>query len=381
MMLSLVVSHGVFRHSGDPAGNERLLSDMTLVFCVIIVALIFEYVNGFHDTANAIATSIATRVLSPRQAIIIATTFDLLGALSGHAVALTIGKGLVDIHYITQETIMCGLIAGILWNLLTWYVGLPSSSSHALIGGLCGAALAVSHSNWGVIHWCVEEGGRVTGLWPQVIKPLFLAPIIGLIAGFVFMGLLMLIFRPFKPAGINRNFGKLQILSSAWISFSHGTNDAQKTMGIITLSLVTATTAGTFDNLPHWLDFLKLNEFAVPTWLTWVCAITLASGIATGGWRIIKTVGSKLVRMNPMNGFAAQSMAALVIHVASHWGIPLSTTHVTSTSIMGVGATKRFNAVKWSVAGSMIWAWVLTLPITCLIGFFTFKIVQIIFGI
>lgn len=343
---------------------------MILVFCVIIVALIFEYVNGFHDTANAIATSISTRILTPRQAIVIATTFDLLGALSGHAVAITIGQGLVDVAYVTQTTILCGLSAGIIWNLITWYVGLPSSSSHALIGGLCGAVLAASNSNWASIKWCVVTNGVSTGLWPQVIKPLFLAPLIGLVCGFIFMGLFLLIFRSFRPTTVNRTFGKLQILSSAWISYSHGTNDAQKTMGIITLSLVTATAAGTFDNLPNWLSFLELKEFKVPVWLTYLCAFTLAAGIATGGWRIVKTVGTKLVRMTPLNGFVAQSTAALVIQIGSHWGIPLSTTHVTSTSIMGVGATKRFSAVKWGVAGSMIWAWVLTLPITCLMGFF-----------
>lgn len=350
---------------------------MTLVFFVIIVALIFEYVNGFHDTANAIATSISTRILTPRQAIVIATTFDLLGALSGHAVAKTIGKGLVDVTFVTQETILCGLLAAIIWNIFTWYVGLPSSSSHALIGGLCGAVLAVTNSNWSAIYWCHEAGGHVTGLWPQVIKPLVLAPAIGLVAGFIIMAIFMVCFKSFRPNIVNRNFGRLQILSSAWISFSHGTNDAQKTMGIITLSLVTATAAGTFENLPSWLSFLELKEFEIPVWLTWICAITLAAGIASGGWRIIKTVGSKLVRMTPLNGFVAQSTAALIIQIASHWGLPLSTTHVTSTSIMGVGATKRFSAVKWGVAGSMIWAWVLTLPITAFIGFGLLKLVKI----
>lgn len=350
---------------------------MILVLCVILVALAFEYVNGFHDTANAIATSISTRVLTPRQAIVIATVFNLIGALSGHAVAKTIGKGLIDVNFITQETIMCGLFAGILWNLITWYVGLPSSSSHALIGGLCGAALSASHTNWNVIHWSVSDGEKLTGLWPQVIKPLFVAPTAGLIFGFIMMGLLLWLFRPFKPTTVNRTFGKLQILSAMWVSFSHGTNDAQKTMGIITLSLVTATTAGTFVDLPSFFNFVKIDQahFEIPAWVTWICALTMAAGTAAGGWKIIKTMGSKLVRMTPINGFAAQSTAALVIQLASHWGIPLSTTHVISTSIMGVGATKRFSAVKWGVAGNMVWAWVLTLPLTCTAGFYMMKIV------
>ena len=349
---------------------------MTLVLCVILVALAFEFVNGFHDTANAIATSVSTRILTPRQAIIIATVFNLIGALSGHAVAKTIGQGLVDVNYITQSTIMCGLLAGIIWNVITWYVGLPSSPSHALIGGLCGAALAASHTNWSVIHWSQEIGGKMTGLWPQVIKPLVLAPGAGLIIGFILMGLLLFLFRSFRPAPVNRFFGNLQILSAMWVSFSHGTNDAQKTMGIITLSLFTATSAGVFATSPEWIGFLKIEEFEIPNWVTWTCAITMAAGTACGGWKIIKTMGSKLVRMTPIHGFAAQSTAALVIQIASHMGIPLSTTHVISSSIIGVGATKRFSAVKWSVAGEMVWAWILTLPITCGLGFYIMKIVQ-----
>ncbi|MCK9315970.1 MAG: inorganic phosphate transporter [Verrucomicrobia bacterium] len=350
---------------------------MILVFCVILIALAFEFINGFHDTANAIATSVSTRALTVRNAIIIASIFNLIGALSGHAVAKTIGKGLVDINFITQETILCALIAGIIWNLVTWFFGIPSSSSHALIGGLCGAALSASHLNWNVIHWSVLEGEKMKGLWPQVIKPIVLAPAAGFFFGFLIMGLLLWLFRSFRPSPVNRLFGKLQILSAMWVSFSHGANDAQKTMGIITLSLVSATTAGTLAFVPEWMDFLKLDagKFNVPDWVTCICAIAMAAGTAAGGRKIIKTMGTKLVRMSPINGFAAQSASALVIQIASHWGIPLSTTHVISTSIMGVGATKRFSAVKWGVAGHMVWAWILTIPVTSVLAFGVMKLI------
>jgi len=351
---------------------------MFLLLSVVLVALVFEYLNGFHDTANAIATSISTRVLTPVQAICLATAFDLIGAFSGHAVAKTIGQGLVDINFVTQETILCALLAAIFWNLFTWFFGLPSSSSHALIGGLCGAALAAANGNWSVLQWCVEHDGHLTGIWPQVIKPLVMAPTFGLICGFVFMGFLMAVLQRCKPHTVNKRFTWLQILSSAWMSFSHGANDAQKTMGIITLSLFTATGAGVLTGASECWDFLKVEAFEVPNWVTFVSAIALAGGVATGGWRIIKTLGSKLVKMTVVNGFAAQSSAALVIHLASHWGIPLSTTHVISTSIMGVGATKRFGAVKWGVAANMIVAWSITLPITSLIGYFLLKLINMI---
>ena len=349
---------------------------MILVLCVIVIALAFEFINGFHDTANAIATSVSTRALTVRNAIIVASIFNLIGALSGHAVAKTIGKGLVDINFITQETILCALIAGIIWNLITWFFGIPSSSSHALIGGLCGAALSASNMNWGVILWRVTDGEKVTGLWPQVIKPIFTAPAVGFFMGFLFMGLLLWLFRKFRPGPVNRFFGRFQILSAMWVSFSHGANDAQKTMGIITLSLVSATAAGTFAFVPEWMNFLKLDaaNFDVPDWVTWSCAITMAAGTAAGGRKIIKTMGTKLVRMSPINGFAAQSVAAFVIQGASHWGIPLSTTHVISSSIMGVGSTKRFSAVKWGVAGNMVWAWVLTIPVTGFLAFYIMKL-------
>src|SRR5258705_1530000 len=265
---------------------------MVLIVTVILIALIFEYINGFHDSANGIATSISTRVLTPRQAILLSTVFNLIGALAGTAVAKTIGTGLVDKNLITLNTIMCALIGGIAWNLLTWWIGLPSSSSHALIGGLCGAAFASAGGKWSAIHWNVFDPAKHewTGLWPKVIIPMIAAPLTGILVGFLIMGLLLLAFRRARPWTVNRIFGKAQLLSAAWMSFSHGTNDAQKTMGIIALTLFTATTkTNAFKDLPRWLDFLRAPTFHIPVWVKVVCAITMAAGTAAGGWRIIKT--------------------------------------------------------------------------------------------
>src|SRR5258706_2148556 len=340
---------------------------MLFVFSVIFIALAFEYVNGFHHKANAIATSVSTRVMAPRQAILLSTVFNLLGALAGTAVAKTIGKDLVDSHFITLSTIMCALLGGISWNLFTWWLGLPSSSSHALIGGLCGAALAAAGGDWSVLYWAVYDAKKHGwgGLWAKVVAPMVIAPLVGIIIGFALMALLMFLFRSVRPMAVNRIFGKAQLLSAAWMSFSHGTNDAQKTMGIIALTLFTATTkTDGFNELPAWLSFLHTPKFDIPFWVKVVCAITMAAGTAAGGWRIIRTMGHHMVRLQPVHGFAAQTTAAAVIEAATHFGIPLSTTHVISGSIMGVGASKRLNAVKWGVAGRMIWAWVLTLPVT-----------------
>lgn len=349
---------------------------MTLIFAVIFIALAFEYINGFHDTANAIATSVSTKVMTPRQAIVLAASFNLVGALAFTAVAKTIGKDLVDPKSITEYTVLCGLIGAIIWNLFTWWIGLPSSSSHALIGGLCGAAVASAQGNWGVIKWAFYDTTKHewSGLLPKVIGPMFLAPLAGLIVGFIVMGLLLVLLRNAKPYRVNRNFGLLQWLSSAWMSFSHGTNDAQKTMGIITLTLVTATQSGVFNGLPEWLHFLRTPAFEVAVWIKVVCAVTMAAGTAAGGWRIIKTMGHKVVRMQPIHGCAAQTTAAAVIEVATHFGMPLSTTHVISGSIMGVGATKRLSAVKWGVVGRMLWAWVLTLPVTAIMGWICMRL-------
>ncbi|MDQ6655735.1 MAG: inorganic phosphate transporter [Verrucomicrobiota bacterium] len=336
---------------------------MIIFITVVLVAVIFEYINGFHDAANAIATVVSTKVLTPRQAIAMAAVFNLTGALLGGAVASTIGKGILDASAISMNTVLSALIGAITWNLLTWWLGLPSSSSHALIGGLCGAGVATANGNWGVLKWG-------SGLWPKVVLPMFTSPVLGLIIGYLFMSLLMLLLRRLRPHTINKFFGKAQLLSAAWMANSHGTNDAQKTMGIITLALVTATTSGSFAGLPSWLHFLQTPKFeTVPLWVTLLCALTMAAGTAAGGWRIIRTLGHKMVKLQPVHGFAAETTAALIIQVASHWGIPLSTTHVISTSIMGVGSAKRFSGVNWGVVERIVWAWIFTLPATFLLSY------------
>ena len=349
---------------------------MILIVSVIAIALVFEYVNGFHDTANAIATSVSTKVLTPRQAIVMAAFLNMLGAMVGVSVATTIGRGLVDTSYVTSETIFCALTGAIVWNLFTWWLGLPSSSSHALIGGLCGATLASAHGKWSVIHWAVENPttGKLSGLWPKVVAPMFSSPVIGILGGFLLMSLLLLLLHRLTPRLINVIFGKLQLVSAAWMGFSHGSNDAQKTMGIIALVLYTATNSGEFGHLPAWLHFLRTPNFEIAMWIKLACALTMAAGTAAGGWRIIKTLGHKMVKLQPIHGFAAETTAATIIQIASHWGIPLSTTHVISTSIMGVGATKRFGAVKWGIVGRMVWAWVLTLPMTAFLAYWLQRI-------
>jgi PiT family inorganic phosphate transporter len=335
---------------------------MILFIIVVLAAIAFEYINGFHDAANAIATVVSTKVLTPRQAITLAAFFNLTGALMGTAVASTIGKGLVDTKVVDMKTVLCALLGAIIWNLLTWWLGLPSSSSHALIGGLCGAALATARGDWSVLKWS-------TGLTPKVIIPMFTSPVIGFLLGAFVMGLLFFLFRSFTPHFVHSIFGKLQLVSAAWMAHSHGTNDAQKTMGIITLALFTGTQSGTFNDLPPMFGFLHTPQFAVPTWVVVLCAATMAAGTAAGGWRIIRTLAHKMVKLQPVHGFAADTSSAIIIQIASNYGIPLSTTHVISTSIMGVGAMKRFSGVKWTVVERIVWAWVFTLPATALIGY------------
>lgn len=344
---------------------------MTFIILLILVALFFEYLNGFHDAANAIATSVATKVLTAKQAVTLAAVFNLLGALAGTAVATTIASGLVDGNFVTLTTIFCALLAAILWNLVTWWYGLPSSSSHALIGGLCGSALATAAGNWHVIKWAVTDplSHKTSGLLYKVVLPMIVSPVCGCVGGFLFMGLMIVWLREVHTTTLNRVFGKAQIGSAAWMSFSHGMNDAQKTMGIIALTLFTGTRSGLLNDLPGALSFLHTPKFEIHFWVKLSCALVMGVGSASGGWRIIKTMGSKLVRIQTTHGFAAQATAAAVINVASLWGMPLSTTHVISTSIMGVGATKRLSAVRWKMMGRIVAAWVLTLPLTMAVGF------------
>jgi len=335
---------------------------MTLLVLVLAAAAVFEYINGFHDTANAIATVVSTKVLTPRLAVAWASIWNLVGALSGTAVAATIAKGLVDANAVTTAVLFCALLAAIAWGLLTWWFGLPSSSSHALVGGLCGATIAGSGGNWGVLRWS-------TGIWPKVVLPMFSSPVIGFASGMFLMSLIMVVFSRWRPRTVSTVFGKAQLASAGFMGFAHGSNDAQKTMGIVTLTLMTATRQGLFAHLPNWASFLRIPESSgVPKWIVVVCALTMAAGTAGGGMRIIRTMGQRLVKLQPVQGFAAETTAACVIYGASLIGVPLSTTHVISSSIMGVGATKRLNAVKWGVAEQIVFAWILTLPVTGLLG-------------
>jgi PiT family inorganic phosphate transporter len=342
---------------------------MLLFLFVLLAALAFEYINGFHDTANAIATVVSTKVLTPRQAILLATVANLIGAFLGEGVAKTIGQGQVDTHFVSMTTIFAALSGAIIWNLLTWWLGLPSSSSHALIGGLCGAALATSGGNWAVLIWDRVTPKGADGLWPKVIKPMVTSPVFGFIIGFLLMAVITACVLNWRPRTVNGIFGKLQIASAAWMGLSHGTNDAQKTMGIVALALFTGTTSGAFDHLPGWMSFLHTPEFKIGIWVKVACALTMAAGTAAGGWRIIRTMGHKMVRLQPVHGFAAETTAGAIIFTASYFSIPLSTTHVISTSIMGVGAMKRFSAVKWGLVHRIVWAWVLTIPATGLLGY------------
>jgi len=571
---------------------------MELILGVIFVALVFEYINGFHDTANSIATVVSTKVLTPRQAIVLAALTNLFGALAGFAVAKTVSSGLVDAKFVSSQTILCAMLGGIVWNLLTWWFGMPSSSTHALIGGLCGAAVATAHnlgapSIWKAIVWA-EKGGEHwwenKGVLYKVLIPMITSPVCGFLCGVFVMGLLYVLFRSVRPLTVNRLFGKLQILSAAYMGFSHGTNDAQKTMGIIALALAAGTAAGTFDNLPSGLRWLynpesgpavyaaetrlaemhlsgegvkqssktairllgraaagknveaaallgsfhlhgehvnqddklaakfllvaadkgvpsamtnyaqllaegrgvkardeakaasllaaattntapkkfalaskklkdaPINSTELLAWLQqkaeannadaqvalgvlyhegkgvaadeakaielfqkaaarrnpealfnlglihqagrglpadapkaaayfkaaadtegikpWIkvtCALVMAAGTAAGGWKIIKTLGHKMVKLQPVNGFAAETTAASVLYVAAYFGMPVSTTHAITTSIMGVGCAKRFSALRLSVVERILWAWIMTLPATAILAFVFMK--------
>ncbi|MDD5411613.1 MAG: inorganic phosphate transporter [Methylobacter sp.] len=352
---------------------------LTLLLLVIFVALVFEFINGFHDTANSIATVVATKVLTPTQAVMLAAVTNLVGAFSGTAVAKTISSGLVDTGMvnITSEVLICALTGAIIWNLITWALGLPSSSSHALIGGLCGAALAAGGNNFDVLIW-----SKTAAIWTEskgilwkVVIPMVSSPIAGFTLGIVIMGSLMAIIsgmnsagglmaRMARPKWINVVFGKAQLLSAGYMGFAHGSNDAQKTMGIIALAIFAANSAGTLDQLPAWAEFLRPDggETDIDTWIVFACALIMALGTAVGGWRIIRTLGHKMVKLHPINGFAAETSSATILLTAAHFGMPVSTTHSISTAIMGVGFAKNPHALKLSVIERIVWAWIFTIP-------------------
>jgi inorganic phosphate transporter, PiT family len=309
-----------------------------ILLAVLGLAVAFDYINGFHDTANAIATSVSTRALKPQWAIAMSAVANFAGALlTGTAVAKTIGAGLIDPHVEGQVVVAAALVGAIFWNLFTWRLGIPSSSSHALIGGLLGAAAAAA----GVGAWNIE------GVRDKVLIPLVSSPVIGFLLGLTLMVVIFNVFRRAHPKTMNDRFRRLQVLSAAYMAFSHGSNDAQKTMGVMTFALVTAGV---------------LPEFKVPLWVIIVAASAISLGTAGGGWRIIRTMGTRVVKLDPVHGFAAETTAATIIFGASQLGMPVSTTHVISSAIMGTGASDRFNAVRWGVARNIGVAWVLTIP-------------------
>jgi PiT family inorganic phosphate transporter len=321
---------------------------------VILAALLFDYINGFHDTANAIATCVSTRALSVRAAIVMAATLNFVGAMISTKVAATIGKGLVDGSNITQMVVLAGIIGAIVWDLITWYYGLPSSSSHAIIGGIIGAVFA--HAGLNAIKWA--------GL-NKIIIALVLSPILGTAIGFTFMIIIYWVFRNSAPSMLNKNFRRLQVVSAALMAFSHGTADAQKSMGVITLALVSYGT---------------LKTFAVPWEVMVACATAMAFGTAAGGWRIIKTVGSDFVKLQPVHGFCVETASAGVILGASAFGMPTSTTHVITSTILGVGLSKRLNAVNWNVAKRILIAWVLTIPASALVAYLAYQVMSPLLG-
>jgi PiT family inorganic phosphate transporter len=323
--------------------DSRLLS----VVALIAVALIFDYINGFHDAANSIATVVSTRVLTPGQAVIWAAAFNFLAAFTfGTAVASTIGSGMIDIKIVTATVIFSGLLGAIVWDLITWYVGLPTSSSHALVGGYAGAAIA--KAGWSSL---IASG------WTKTLAFIVLSPVIGLVLALIISVITQWIFRDFRPARVDRWFRKLQLLSAAAYSLGHGTNDAQKTMGIIAGLLFTAG---------------YLDHFTIPIWVILAAHAAIALGTLTGGWRIVHTMGSKITKLQPFGGFAAESAGAITLFTASSLGIPVSTTHTITGAIIGVGAVKRLSAVRWGVARQIVWAWVLTIPAAAAIAALTY---------
>jgi inorganic phosphate transporter, PiT family len=324
-----------------------------LLIAVLGLAVSFDYVNGFHDTANAIATSVSTRALRPYQAILMSATANFLGALAGTAVAKFVAAGIVTLPAgdAGQIVVCAALVGAITWDLVTWRAGIPSSSSHALIGGLIGAAFAAVGT----------RALNVDGIVGKVLIPLVVSPLLGIGIGFALMVVLLNVFRRSHPRRINERFRRLQVLSAAYMAFAHGSNDAQKTMGIMTLALVSAGV---------------LAEPVVPLWIIILAASAISLGTAAGGWRIIRTMGQRVVKLDPVHGFAAETTAATIILAASQFGIPVSTTHVIATAIMGVGASDRFSAVRWGVAGDIVTAWILTLPASAGVAWLSWQVLS-----
>lgn len=327
-----------------------------MLVLVVVFSLVFDYINGFHDTANAIATVVSTRVLKPNAAIAMAAVLNFGGAIIATHVATTIAKDIIDPNFATESVVLASVIGAIVWNLVTWKYGIPSSSSHALIGGLCGAGLV--HGGLGVVQW--------HGILAKVVLPLVLSPVAGFFIGYVLMTLIAFLFGHLDPHQIGPGFRKLQVVSAAGMALAHGQNDAQKSMGIITLALMTN----------HILP--NADKAHVPLWVMIACACAMALGTSAGGWRIIRTMGHKIIRLEPVHGFAAETSGAAVIMAGSFMGMPLSTTHVIAGSIFGVGASKRMSAVRWQVALNMITAWFITLPVSAAVGALSYMLITIV---
>src|SRR5829696_5578036 len=332
-------------------------SELLSLVAIVLLGLGFDFINGFHDTANAIATSVATRVLSPGRAVLMAAVFNVIGALSGTAVASTVGEGIIAPELATQTLVAAALLSAIAWNLVTWWYGIPSSSSHALVFSIVGAGTAAAGA----------DAINVDGVG-KVLQGMVFSPLLGFLGAFLLLfGLLWMVARR-RPSVVNPVFGRLQIGSAAFMAFSHGSNDAQKTMGVITLALAT---------YHGWSG----EEWAVPLWVILSSALAMGLGTLVGGWRIVKTMGLKVVELRTIDGFAAETSAATVIEVASRLGIPVSTTHVISSAILGVGATRRASAVRWGVAGRIVTAWVVTIPACVAMGWACYAVLQLLTGL
>jgi PiT family inorganic phosphate transporter len=323
---------------------------MVLLVLVVAIALAFDFTNGFHDTANYVATWVGTRALSPRPAVVISAAANLAGAFVTTAVATTIGKGLINTSLVTQQTVLAALFGAIAWNLITWRAGLPSSSTHALIGGLIGAALVQSGT----------AGVQWSGLWHKVIVPGALSPVIGFAGAFALLVLIYWLFHRITPGIANRGFRTGQLFSGTWVAFTHGANDAQKTMGVILAVLIGAKV------LPA--------TAPVPLWVVLSAQLAIALGTAFGGWRIVKTMGTRITKLQPVGGMSAETAAAATLFFTAHAGIPVSTTHTITGAIVGVGTTQRLSAVRWGVAGRVVWAWVLTIPGAFVVSWLVFQV-------
>ena len=330
-------------------------STLLAVLALIGVALVFDFINGFHDAANSIATVVSTRVLTPGQAVVWAATFNFLAAFGfGTAVAATVGGGMIDLKIVTSTVIFGGLVGAIVWDLITWYIGLPTSSSHALVGGYAGAAIA--KAGWGSL---IASG------WSKTLVFIVLAPLLGMMFALILSIITLWLFRGFSPRRVDTWFRRLQLVSAALYSLGHGTNDAQKTMGIIAGVLFTAG---------------YLEVFSIPFWVIIAAHAAIALGTLSGGWRIVQTMGSKITKLQPFGGFAAETSGAITLFMASALGVPVSTTHTITGAIVGVGAIKRISAVRWGVAQQIVWAWILTIPASAAIGALAYQSVHLIFG-